>query len=49
MSAIVSEQTPESSVKDCPRKRKQTSNLLLINSHLIAKSMTENPDDYAVC
>ena len=48
MKAIVSEQKPESSVKDCPRKRKQTSNLLLINSHLITKSMTENSDAYAV-
>ena len=48
MKAIVSEQEPKSSVKDCPRKRKQTSNLLLINSHLITKSMTENSDAYAV-
>ena len=46
MKAIVSEQKPESSVKDCPRKCKQTSNLLLIN--LITKSMTENSDAYAV-
>ena len=46
MKAIDSEQKPESSVKDCPRKRKQTSNLLLIN--LITKSMTENSDAYAV-
>ena len=30
MKAIVSEQKPESSVKDRVRKRKQTSNLLLI-------------------
>ena len=49
MSAIVSEEKPESSVKDCTRKRKQTSNLLLINSHLITKSMTENLEAYAVC
>ena len=49
MKAIDSEQKPESSVKDCPRKRKQTSNLLLINSHLITKSMTENSEAYAVC
>ena len=48
MKAIVSEQKPESSVKDCPRKRKQRSNLLLINSHLTTKSMTENSDAYAV-
>ena len=46
MKAIVSEQEPKSSVKDCPRKRKQTSNLLLVN--LITKSMTENSDAYAV-
>ena len=42
MKAIVSEQKPESSVKDCLRKCKQTSNLLLINAHLTTKSMTEN-------
>ena len=46
MKTIVSEQEPKSSVKDCPRKRKQTSNLLLVN--LITKSMTENSDAYAV-
>ena len=46
MKAIVSEQEPKSSVKDCPRKRKQTSNLLLVN--LITKSMAENSDAYAV-
>ena len=46
MKAIVSEQEPKSSVRDCPRKRKQTSNLLLVN--LITKSMTENSDAYAV-
>ena len=48
MQAIVSEQKPESFLKDCLRKRKQTSNLLLINSHLATKSMTENSDTYAV-
>ena len=32
MKDIVSEQKPESSAKDCLRKNKQTSNLLLINS-----------------
>ena len=48
MKAIVSEQKPEFSVKDCLRKRKQTSNLLLINSHLTTTSMTENSDAYAV-
>ena len=48
MKAIVSEQKPESSVKDCLRKCKQTSNLLLINSHLTKKSMTENSNVYAV-
>ena len=46
MKAIVSEQKPDSSVKDCPRKRKQTSNLLRFN--LITKSMTENSDAYTV-
>ena len=45
---MISEQKPESSVKDCLRKCKQTSNLLLINSHLTTKSMTENSDAYAV-
>ena len=44
MKFIVSEQKPESSVKDCLRKRKQTSNLLLINSHFTTKFMTENSD-----
>ena len=48
MKAIVSEQKPESSVKDCLRKCKQTSNLLLINSHLTKKSMAENSNVYAV-
>ena len=47
MKAIVSEQKPESSVKDCLRKCKETSNLLFINSHLTTKSMTENSDTYA--
>ena len=47
MKAIASEQKPESSIKDCPWKNKQTSNLLL-NSHLTTKSMTENSDAYAV-
>ena len=42
MKTIVSEQTPESSVKDCLGTCKQTSNLLVINSHLTKKSMTEN-------
>ena len=32
--AILSEQNPESSVKDCLGKYNQTSNLLLLNSHL---------------
>ena len=41
MKAIVSEQKSESSVKDCLRKCKQTSNLLL-DSHLTTKSMTGN-------
>ena len=48
MKAIVSEQKPEYSVKDWLRKCKQTSNLLLINSHLTKKSITENSDAYAV-
>ena len=48
MKAIVPEQKPDSSVKGCLRKCKQTSNLLLINSHLIMKSMTEKSDAYAV-
>ena len=48
MKAIFSEQESESSVEDCLRKCKQTSNLLLINSHLKTKSMTENSDAYAV-
>ena len=47
MKAIVSEQKPEFSVKDCFRNCKQTSNLLLINFHLTTKSMTENSDAYA--
>ena len=48
MKAFVAEQKPEFSVKDCLRKCKQTSNLLLINSHLTKKSMTENSNVYAV-
>ena len=48
MKAIVSEQKPESSVKGCLRICKQTSNLLLINSHLKKKSMIESSDAYAV-
>ena len=48
MKAFVAEQKPEFSVKDCLRKCKQTSNLLLINSHLTKKSITENSDAYAV-
>ena len=48
MKAIVSEQKRESSVKDCLRKCKQTSNLFLINSHFTTKSMTENSNAYAV-
>ena len=46
--AIVSEEKPESSVKDCFGKCKQISNLLLINSHLTKKSMTENSNVYAI-
>ena len=46
--AIVSEQKSESSVKYFLGKCKQTSNLLLINSHLIKKSITENSNVYAV-
>ena len=48
MKAVASEQNPESSVKDCLKKCKQTSNLLLINSRLTKKSMTENSNVYAV-
>ena len=48
MKAIVSEQKSDSSVKSCLIKCKQTSNLLLINSHLTKKSMTENSNVYAV-
>ena len=48
MKAIFSEQKPESSAEDCLRKCKQTSNLLLINSHLTKKSITENSNVYAV-
>ena len=48
MKAIVSEQKPESSVKECHRKCKQRSNLLLINSPLATKFMTENSDAYSV-
>ena len=47
MKAIVSEQKPESSVKDCLRKCKQTSNLLLINFDFTKKPMAEN-SAYAV-
>ena len=48
MKAIASDQKPEYSVKDCLRKSKQTSNLLLMNSHLTTKSVTENSVAYAV-
>ena len=48
MKAFVAEQKPEFSVKDCLRKCKQTSNLLLINSHLVTKSMTGHSDTYVV-
>ena len=48
MKAIVSDQKSEFSLKVCIRKCKQTSNLLLINSHLTMKSMTENSDAYAI-
>ena len=48
MKAIISEEKHESSVKDCLRKCKETSNLLLVNSHLTTKSMTENSDAYVV-
>ena len=48
MKAIVKEQKPESSVKDCLRKRKQTSNSLLISYYLTKISMTENSNVYAV-
>ena len=48
MKDIVSEQKPGSSVKGCLTKCKQTSNLLLINSHLTTKSVTENSVAYAV-
>ena len=48
MKATVSEQKPESSVKGCLTKCKQTSNLLLINPHLTKKSMIENSDAYTV-
>ena len=48
MKATVSEQKSESSVKDGLRKCKQTSNLLLISSHLTKKSMTKNSNVYAV-
>ena len=48
MKIFVTEQKPESSVKDCFGKCKQTSNLLLINSHLTKKSMTEDSSIYAV-
>ena len=46
--AIVSEQKPESFVKDCFGKCKQTSNLLPINSHLTKKSITEKSNIYTV-
>ena len=48
MKAIVSNQKSEFSLKVCIRKCKQTSNLLLINSHLTKKSMAENSNVYAV-
>ena len=48
MKSTVSEQKSESSVKDGLRKCKQTSNLLLISSHLTKKSMTKNSNVYAV-
>ena len=48
MKVIVSEQKTESSVKYYLRKYKQTSNLLLINSDLTTKSMTEISDAYAI-
>ena len=48
MKGIVSEQKSGSSVKDCLRKCKQTSNLLLINFHSTTKFMTKNSDAYAV-
>ena len=46
MKSIISEQNPESSVKDCLRNCKQTSKLLLINVHLTKKSMTVNSTVY---
>ena len=48
MKAIVTKQKPESFVKDCLGKCKQTCNLLLINSHLTNISTTENSNIYAV-
>ena len=48
MKTIITEQKPESSVKVCLGRCKKTSNLLLINSHLTKKSMTEKPNVYAV-
>ena len=48
MKDIASKEKPESSVKDCLGKCKQTSNLLLINSYLTKKSITENSNVYAV-
>ena len=48
MKAIVTKQKPESFVKDCLGKCKQTCNLLLINSHLTNISTTENSNVYAV-
>ena len=42
MKGIVSEQKPESSVKDCLGKCNQTSNLMLIKFHLTKEFMTEN-------
>ena len=47
LSQSFTEKKPGFSVKDCLRKQKQESNLLLINSHLTKKSKTENPDCYA--
>ena len=47
MKAFVTEQKRESSVEDCLTKCKKTSNLLLINSHLTKKPMTENSTVHA--
>ena len=48
MKAIVTKQKPESFVKECLGKCKQTCNLQLINSHLTNIYMTENSNVYAV-